>query len=64
MTAEEIQVMWIYTRGLEGALRAYYNQHQATSCKCELCKNTVLAFAWSPERMKAEKAGSLKNDPF
>jgi hypothetical protein len=32
-------------RELDPALRAYYNQHQANGCECELCKNAELALA-------------------
>jgi hypothetical protein len=29
----------VCARELDHALRAYYNQHQANGCECELCKN-------------------------
>jgi hypothetical protein len=45
MTPEEKHKVMFLVRGLEERLRAYYNQHQETGCKCELCKNAELAFA-------------------
>lgn len=30
---------------LEKALKAYYEQHQANGCKCQLCIDAELAFA-------------------
>jgi hypothetical protein len=55
MTVEQAHAINMYTKGLEYALRAYYNQHQATGCKCELCKTALMALAFSPEKMEAEK---------
>ena len=45
MTREER--IWIgrCARQLDQALRAYYNQHQANGCDCELCKNAERALA-------------------
>ena len=45
VTPEEKYSFMCLVRGLEERLRAYYDQHQATGCECELCKNAELAFA-------------------
>jgi hypothetical protein len=34
-----------YAKRLEDALRAYDNQHRATGCECDLCKDAERAFA-------------------
>jgi hypothetical protein len=44
-TTEEKYALVVKMRLLEDALRAYYNQHRATSCDCELCKNAERALA-------------------
>jgi hypothetical protein len=33
----------LHAMRLEKALRAYYDQHQASGCKCELCKGAAAA---------------------
>jgi hypothetical protein len=42
-----VQKLWLVkcVNGLDEALRAYYNQHQANGCECELCKNAERALA-------------------
>jgi hypothetical protein len=42
-----VQKLWLATcvNGLDEALRAYYNQHQANGCECELCHNAARALA-------------------
>ena len=43
------------TVGLRRALQAYYDEHQANGCKCELCKNAEGVLAWGRTGMEAEK---------
>jgi hypothetical protein len=43
-TTEEKYAVLVLMRQLEHALRGYYNQHQATGCECELCKEAERAF--------------------
>jgi|HubBroStandDraft_6_1064221.scaffolds.fasta_scaffold1170140_1 hypothetical protein len=45
MTREEILTPIRCVKMLEERLRAYYDQHQTTDCKCELCKHTELILA-------------------
>jgi hypothetical protein len=42
-----VQKIWLVScvKGLDEALRAYYNQHQANGCECELCHNAARALA-------------------
>jgi hypothetical protein len=42
-----VQRLWLVScvKGLDEALRAYYNQHQANGCECELCHNAARALA-------------------
>ena len=45
MTREERIWLGRCAKELDRALRAYYNQHQANGCECELCKNAEHALA-------------------
>ena len=44
----------------EPSLRAIYNQHQKTGCKCEYCKTAEGVFAWISKLGEAEKPKSDK----
>jgi hypothetical protein len=45
LTVEKRHWLIVCARELDLALRAYYNQHQANGCECELCKNAEHALA-------------------
>ena len=47
-----------YMEGLESALRAFYNQHQKTGCKCEHCKIAEGRFAWMSKLGEARNPGT------
>ena len=40
---------------LEPSLRATYNQHQKTGCKCEYCKTAEGVFVWISKLGEVEK---------
>jgi hypothetical protein len=60
-TKADETLVWMYVKGLENALRAYYNQHQATGCKCELCK-TPNSYSLGVAQQWKQKSRSLTND--
>jgi hypothetical protein len=45
-TLEERAAFLLRVSPREPALRAFYNQHQKTGCKCEQCKTAEAVFAW------------------
>ena len=45
MTREERIWLGRCAKQLDEALRAYYKQHQANGCDCELCQNAEKAIA-------------------
>jgi hypothetical protein len=46
MTLEQKYALMKCAGELDHVLRAYYNQHQANGCECELCKNAEHALAF------------------
>jgi hypothetical protein len=49
--------LMLYAKRLEDALRAYYNQHRATGCECDLCEDAERAFISFSKKAEKQKPG-------
>jgi hypothetical protein len=54
-TLEQKLEFFVRVSPREPSLRAIYNQHQKTGCKCEYCKTAEGVFAWISKLGEVEK---------